>query len=257
MQADRVKRIYYPTSWPSLAALVLTVAIALNPAPAHPSPAPDNAPGGADICRAAAQVVAAESGVPVNVLLAISLTETGRRRDGRLEPWPWTVNMQGEGRWFDTRAAAFAYANAGFQRGARSFDIGCFQINYRWHGQAFASISEMFDPLINARYAAQLLASLYAEKGTWPAAAGAYHSRTPKYADRYSRRFSGILSGMDQVEPVNAAAIAALGAATPRLNAYPLLQKIADGVRSPGSVAFLSAKGAASPLLTTGNGPMF
>lgn len=257
MQSEYAARFFNPALWPTFAALALLAAAILSAFPAQSSPAPDNAPGGADICRAAAEVVAAESGVPVNVLLAISLTETGRRRDGRLEPWPWTVNMQGEGRWFDDRAAAFAYATAGYQRGARSFDIGCFQINYRWHGQAFDSISDMFDPLINARYAAQLLASLYAEKGTWPAAAGAYHSRTPKYATRYSRRFSGILAGMGQAEPANPAALAALGTSAARVNAYPLLQKIAGGVQSPGSVALLSVRGAASPLLTSGNGPMF
>lgn len=240
-----------------VALALITSAALLNTGPARPSPAAENAPTGGDICRAAAQLVAAESGVPLNVLLAISLTETGRRQDGRLDPWPWTVNMEGEGRWFASRAAAQAFAMAGFQRGARSFDIGCFQINYRWHGKAFASVAEMFDPLTNARYAANLLASLYAEKGGWPAAAGAYHSRTPKYANRYSRRFAGILADMDDALPVNAAALAALGAGAPRVNAYPLLQKIADGIRSPGSVAFLSARGSASPLLTSGNGPMF
>jgi soluble lytic murein transglycosylase-like protein len=69
-------------------------------------------------------------------------------------------------------------------RGARSYDVGCFQINYRWHGQHFASLDQMFDPDANAAYAARFLSELYAEFGDWSRAAGAYHSRTPVLSPR-------------------------------------------------------------------------
>ena len=99
-----------------------------------------------DICLRAGQTAARRAGVPEPVLLAITLTETGRVMNGRHRPWPWTVNMEGVGKWFDTREEALAYVRAHHARGARSYDVGCFQINYRWHGQAFASIEAMFDP---------------------------------------------------------------------------------------------------------------
>ena len=62
------------------------------------------------------------------VLKAISLTETGRKTGGQFRPWPWTVNMEGTGHWFDTLDEARAYVSREFKRGARSFDVGCFQI---------------------------------------------------------------------------------------------------------------------------------
>jgi hypothetical protein len=144
------------------------------------------------ICEEAAQQASRDSGVPLDVLRAISLTETGRRHAGGFRPWPWTVNMQGTGLWFDTPDEALAYVDRKFSGGARSFDVGCFQINYKWHGQAFSSISQMFEPAANARYAANLLRSLHGELGSWSAAAGAYHSRTPEFANRYRDRFDRI-----------------------------------------------------------------
>lgn len=80
-----------------------------------------------ELCEAAAQVAAERTGVPVTVLSAISLTETGRRIGARTRPWPWTVNMEGKGKWFDSRAEALDYVRRNHARGARSYDVGCFQ----------------------------------------------------------------------------------------------------------------------------------
>ena len=155
----------------------------------------------ADICRHSGALAAQEVGVPNAVMQAITLTETGRPLQGRFQPWPWTVNMEGVGKWFATRDQALAYAEQHYRRGARSFDIGCFQINYRWHGQNFTSIAQMFEPQANARYAAMYLRDLYAEKGTWSAAAGRYHSATPKFASRYRARFDQILARLTGATP--------------------------------------------------------
>lgn len=141
------------------------------------------------LCYKAIQSASRQLGTPPDVMLAITLTETGKKIAGRIQPWPWTVNMEGKGFWFSTRAEALAYVRKRHAEGARSFDVGCFQINYKWHHQHFGSIEDMFDPKINASYAARFLNSLYGEKGTWSAAAGAYHSRTPSFANRYAKRF--------------------------------------------------------------------
>lgn len=143
-------------------------------------------------CRRVARLASRATGVPESVLYAISLTETGRKRDKQFSAWPWTVNMEGRGVWFDTEQQARSYVLKEFKRGARSFDVGCFQLNYKWHGQAFKSIRDMFDPMTNALYAANFLRELYLEKGNWSDAAGAYHSRTPQYANRYKARFDTI-----------------------------------------------------------------
>ena len=148
------------------------------------------------VCENAAFAASQETGVPVDILRAIVLTETGRIRDGSWEAWPWTVNMEGAGRWFNSRTEALDYVSDHKSRGASSFDVGCFQVNYKWHGAAFDSVEHMFEPLENALYAARFLSQLFDEFGDWTIAAGAYHSRTPRFTSRYKIRFTQILNGL-------------------------------------------------------------
>lgn len=177
-----------------------------------------------ELCESVIGPAARDAGVPAEVLLAISLTETGRTRDGRLRPWPWAANDGRAGYWFDTRDEALAFARRMLAQGRRSFDLGCFQINWRWHGQAFAGPDDLLDPTTAARYAARMLADLHAELGSWPAAAGAYHSRTPALAARYRARFAQILAGLDDHPPPQVAR-----AATDPGPAFPLLNGTASG----------------------------
>lgn len=153
------------------------------------------------LCEQAAAQASRSTSVPLDVLRAIALTETGRTRNGSFRPWPWTVNMEGKGEWFDTYEQARDYVRAHRARGATSFDVGCFQINYRWHGKHFASLEQMFDPGANAAYAARFLTELYDELGDWSRAAGAYHSRTPQYATRYRARFDRIRARLGDSGP--------------------------------------------------------
>ncbi len=178
----------------------------------------------AGICESAARMAAEETGVPLDVLRAISLTETGRHSKGAFLPWPWTVNMEGVGKWFDTIVGAQNYVDRHFLKGARSFDIGCFQINYRWHGHAFNSIEDMFDPFTNARYAAEFLTGLHDEFGDWSRAAGAYHSRTPKYAKKYRKRFDQIRANLSTVPAAASKPEKQALVQKPRINTFPLLQ---------------------------------
>ncbi len=186
-------------------------------------------------CERAAVEAAAESGVPVSVMKAIALVETGRTRGGQERPWPWTVNMEGKGIWFDSREAALAYLYEHYKRGARSFDVGCFQVNYKWHHEHFASISEMLDPSANARYAAAFLQSLRTESRDWTEAAGAYHSQTPGKAEHYKEKFAAFRGQFEHEDgrplvvmpPLRAVAVQEPRMdypLAPRVNTYPLLQ---------------------------------
>ena len=212
----------------------------------------------AGICDIVAVEAARRHSVPVEVLRAIALTETGRRLDGNTRPWPWTVNMEGDGHWFETQAEARAYVDREVARGARSYDIGCFQINARWHGHAFPSLGAMFDPRMNADYAARFLSELHAEFGDWSRAAGAYHSRTPSLARRYRARFDRFLKGLETLPdtviaalpetPTPTATPEARGTSSTRENRFPLL--LAQGqTLSPGSLVRLSPTAGPSPLL--------
>ena len=221
-------------------------------------------------CDQVARQAARESGVPLSVMKAITRTETGRVQGGRLTPWPWTVNMEGAGHWFDSRAEAEAYVSKHHARGARSYDVGCFQINYRWHGQHFSSVKAMFDPLTNARYAARFLSELYSETADWSKAAGAYHSRTPKFANRYRTRFDRIRSGIDssidttthtsthtgthsdqEGIPLVARATPYAVERAPRPNLYPLLQ---PGAQSLGFGSLVPNTASSRPALITLDG---
>ncbi|MAQ81763.1 MAG: hypothetical protein CMH12_00860 [Maritimibacter sp.] len=195
------------------------------------------------LCEDAARQVSAESGVPLDVLRAIALTESGRANGGTVRPWPWTVNMEGAGKWFESLPAALAFVDLHVSAGARSFDVGCFQINHRWHGHAFGSIREMFDPVANARYAANFLADLHRELGDWSLAAGAYHSRTPELAARYRARFDAIrVSLAPSAVPTTTAGLPPDDAQTP--NGYPLMVSDASG-QTLGSLVPLTGSGRA------------
>ncbi len=182
---------------------------------------------GAETCDRVARIAASETGVPLEVLFAITRTETGRTSDGKLAPWPWTVNMEGKGVWFDNQKEALTYALSHFQAGARSFDVGCFQLNYRWHGENFTDVEHMFEPMANARYAADFLSRLYTETQDWDDAAASYHSRTPEYANKYKARFKRIKANLPEQGSVPVKTVKPLLRTTKVVheNRFPLLQK--------------------------------
>lgn len=136
-------------------------------------------------CENAALTAATDIGVPSSLLSQIASTESGWRG---ARGWPWTVNAGGKGHYFDTRDEAVRFAHAALQQGEASIDVGCFQINTHWHGQHFASLEAMFDPIRNAAYAAQFLSDLRRETGSWEVAVGYYHSRNEMRAHAYRDR---------------------------------------------------------------------
>ncbi|WP_439599092.1 lytic transglycosylase domain-containing protein [Falsiroseomonas sp.] len=141
-------------------------------------------------CRAAIQAAERAAGIPAHLLTAIGRVESGRRdpESGAFHPWPWTINAEGRGQFFATKAAAIAEVQALQARGMRSIDVGCMQINLRHHPEAFANLEAAFDPATNARYAARFLAELNASRNDWTRAAAAYHSQTPERAEPYRER---------------------------------------------------------------------
>lgn len=126
------------------------------------------------------QILAAQLtyGIPDNLLLAIGLQEAGRKGAQGLTVWPWTANANGEGRYFADKATLLKWVRDKQNTGIRSIDVGCMQINQKWHGQAFRTLEEAVSPTANVDYAARYLRSLFDETGDWWQAAGRYHSST-------------------------------------------------------------------------------
>ncbi len=116
--------------------------------------------------------------IPKGLLHAISLVETGTSySNSRYRvPWPWTVNVDGAGRHFDTYQEAKDHVKKALKKGQRNIDVGCMQINLRAHPEAFVSIAKALDPESNVRYGAQLLKKKYIQHGSWSKAVKCYHS---------------------------------------------------------------------------------
>jgi soluble lytic murein transglycosylase-like protein len=110
--------------------------------------------------------------VPLAVLYAIGLTETGRR--GSLHPY--ALNIEGPSFFPATLAEASSRLEAARKRGARLIDVGCMQIDYHYHAARFRSTEAMFDPRENVTYAARFLKQLRAREGSWTLAAARYHA---------------------------------------------------------------------------------
>jgi hypothetical protein len=127
--------------------------------------------------------------LPVRLLAAIALVESGRPDEkGTIRPWPWTIDAEGRGQFFATKAEAIPAVRALQVSGVRSIDIGCMQVNLMHHPNAFASLDDAFDPATNSLYAARFLNSLYGVSGSWVQATAAYHSETPAIGADYQRR---------------------------------------------------------------------
>jgi len=140
-------------------------------------------------CDIAANMAGHIAGIPDRVMQAIAVVESGRRgADGRLHPWPWSINVEGTDHVFESRAAAIAAVQAFQAAGSRSIDVGCLQVNLLHHPHAFASLEQAFDPMTNARYAAQFLRDLFAQTGSWSKAIAAYHSATPALGEAYRQK---------------------------------------------------------------------
>ena len=181
-----------PRRRPRLNRLAAGIAFAVGlPALVAASPARAEPAGSVDawsVCAAATDAAEAmRPDLPAHLLGALAKVESGRWHAGskaRLA-WPWTVMAEGRGRYLPTKAAAIAEVRELKARGVANIDVGCMQVNLRWHGHAFDTLQQAFDPVYNVAYAAAFLLDLRARENSWTKAIGVYHSRTPKFSGPY------------------------------------------------------------------------
>lgn len=131
--------------------------------------------------------------IPAKLMPAISRVESGRLDPvtKRLRAWPWTINVEGTGYFFGTKAEAIAAVQALQAKGPRSIDVGCMQVNLIYHPHAFVDLEDAFDPSANARYAARFLTALYQQTKDWNLATAAYHSQDAERGEEYQRLVFG------------------------------------------------------------------
>ena len=133
-----------------------------------------------NICLSEARRAEAQHGIPSGLLQSITRVEAGRKTvTGEFMPWAWTLNDAGEGLFFDSREAAMRHLEAAVAAPGHSVDVGCMQVNTKWHMEGFHNLSDMLDPVQNADYAAGFLLDLHEAHQSWDDAVKHYHSSEP------------------------------------------------------------------------------
>jgi len=151
------------------------------------------------LCAAAIRHAEETHPTPPGLLLTIGKVESGRHtEDGGFDPWPWTLNVDGQGYVFPTEEEAVTFTREALARGAQTLDVGCMQVDLLYHPTAFRSLEEAFDPARNADYAARFLVALHdgPARGNWYVAIGLYHSRTPDLAAVYRMAVAAVGAGL-------------------------------------------------------------
>jgi len=122
------------------------------------------------------QLAAREAGIPSAVLYAVALQESGVSLRGRLVPWPWTLNVAGQARRFQTREAACANLRRALREVPRTrIDVGLGQINVGYQAHRFDHPCDLLDPYRNLALAAAILHEHHTPGGDWLLAIGRYH----------------------------------------------------------------------------------
>ena len=148
--------------------------------------------------------VAAYVGVPATILYAMSQVESGQLKNGRFAPWPWTLNVAGIAKRYDSRQAMFDGLMAALGSGEMMIDVGPMQVNWYWQYELLRSPWTITDPVVNLKVGAAILKNHYADTGDWWSAVGRYHrpAQTPRhqaaalaYANRVKKLMTGPIEG--------------------------------------------------------------
>jgi hypothetical protein len=162
--------------------------------------------GAASPCEQAASDAEKTFDLPAGLMQAIGRIESGRydAASKRIVPWPWTIDVAGDGKQFDSAEEAVRATQLLRAKGARNIDVGCFQVSLLYHPDAFETMEQAFHPPANGRYAGRLLASLRARHGTWPDAVAAYHSADPARGTPYREKVYASWNAAPVAAPVPA-----------------------------------------------------
>lgn len=160
--------------------VLLAAALATGPAQAQEIPPP------------AYQLAAQRAGIPSAMLYAVALQESGVRRDHRIVPWPWSLNVAGRSRRYATRAQACAGIHQALNElPATRIDVGLGQINLGYQKHRYRQPCDLLDPYDNLRIAADILKEQHTPGENWLMAVGRYHRPAGgALAARYRRSVS-------------------------------------------------------------------
>lgn len=146
------------------------------------------------------QLAAIPRGVPPAVLYSVAKVESNFKIRIGYYPWPWTLNIKGQARYFATRGEACSAALEGLQQhGKYGVDIGLTQLNWGWVGmQHYAHPCDALSPSDNLATAAIELRKCFDREGDWERAAGCYHrpaggEPARLYRERFNAKYRQVL----------------------------------------------------------------
>lgn len=137
--------------------------------------------------------------IPKDTLYSISLQET-QKKHGKLNiqiVWPWSVNVEGTGYHFNSKDEAIKFTRQKQAEGITSIDVGCMQINLKYHPDVFASLEQAFSPRRNIAYGAKHLREKYEASKNWRVAIGHYHSYNKSKSHKYYKNVSKHADSME------------------------------------------------------------
>lgn len=126
----------------------------------------------ANLCEKEMTRAASKYQVPLGILFAVGLTETGI--NGNLHAY--ALNLEGNTVYSLNKEQAIERFHAARAAGLKLIDVGCMQLNYYFHGDRFLSVSDMLDPHRNVDYAAKFLSELKQREGSWTLAVARYNA---------------------------------------------------------------------------------
>ena len=137
------------------------------------------------LCENTIESVELQTDIPKGLLLGIGKAEAIRKINNKYIIWPWTINHAGKSLFFDNKEQMKNYVFKNLKRKNFNIDVGCMQINIKWHKNNFKKISDMFEVNPNISYAASFLKQLKNKHGSWDKAIKHYHSSDPKKNNPY------------------------------------------------------------------------
>ena len=138
-----------------------------------------------NLCEKIIKNIELQTDIPKGLLLGIGKAEAIRKLNNKYIIWPWTINHAGKSLFFDTKKQMTNYVFKNLQKDDLNIDVGCMQINIKWHKNNFKKISDMFEIDPNISYAASFLKQLKNRHGSWDEAIKYYHSSDPKKNNPY------------------------------------------------------------------------
>jgi len=153
------------------------------------------------IVPSAYQIAAMKQGIPPRLFYAVALAESGRAIDTIRRPWPWTLNIAGQGHYFDSRVAAWQALDETLRSGQDRVDIGLMQINWRHHRLRLGNPWLALEPYHNLAVGADILSECYRERREWWASVGCYHAPSDaRRAQQYRERVVALWQALERSE---------------------------------------------------------